>query len=118
VPRHIEPPVSERVGLARLASDVIDSTPGVAATVGATGRWQTFGSRQTIPGVLAVDGGDGRVDIELHLLAHWPPLTALERIGEQLRAHLRRSAAAAGLGDRLGAVSVAFDDVLVETETI
>ena len=38
MPRHIEPPVSERVGLARLARDVIDSTPGVAATTGPVGR--------------------------------------------------------------------------------
>jgi hypothetical protein len=116
VPRHIDPPVSERVGLARLARDVIDSTPGVTATAGPTGRWQTIGSRQAIPGVLAVDGSDGRVDIELHLLARWPPLMALEQIGEQLRAHLRRRAAAAGQGERLGAVSVAFEDILVETD--
>jgi hypothetical protein len=100
-----------------LALDVIDSTPGVAATTGPTGHWQTIGSGQTIPGVLAVDDSDGRVDIQLHLLAHWPPVVALERIGEQLRAHLRRSVAAAGLSERLGAVSVAFDDILVETET-
>jgi hypothetical protein len=116
VARNIDPPVSERVGLARLARHVIDSTPGVTATAGPTGRWQTIGSRHTIPGVLAVDDSEGRVDIELHLVARWPPLMALEQIGEQLRAQLRRSAAAAGLGERLGAVSVAFDDMLVETE--
>jgi hypothetical protein len=117
MPRDIDPPLSERVGLARLARDVIDSTPGVVATIGPAGRWQTIGSGQTISGVLAVDDSDGRVDIELHLLARWPPVGALEQIGEQLRAHVRRSAAAAGLGERLGAVSVAFDDVLVETES-
>jgi hypothetical protein len=117
VPRHIDPPVSERVGLARLAGHVIDSTPGVSPTTGPAGRWQTIGSRQAIPGVLAADDSDGRVDIELHLLARWPPLMALEQIGEQLRTHLRRCADAAGLGERLGAVSVAFDDMLVETET-
>lgn len=117
MPRHIDPPVSERVGLARVARDVIDSIPGVTPTAGPAGRWQTIGSGHTIPGVLAVDDSGGRVDIELHLLARWPPLMALEQIGEQLRSRLRRSAAAAGLGERLGAVSIAFDDMLVDTET-
>jgi hypothetical protein len=117
VHRQIDPPVSDRLGLARLARHVIDSTPGVTATAGPTGRWQTIGSGQAVPGVLAVDDSDGRVDIELHVAASWPPLMALERIGEQLRAQLRGSATAAGMGERLGAVSVAFDDILVETET-
>jgi hypothetical protein len=117
VPRQIDIPASERVGLARLAREVIDAADGVTATAGPAGRWQTIGSRHTIPGVLAVHDSDGRVDIELHLVARWPPVMALEQIGEQLRAQLRRSAAAAGMGERLGAVSVAFDDVLVETET-
>jgi hypothetical protein len=117
VTRRFDLPVSERVGLARLAREVIDATDGVTATAGPAGRWQTIGSRRAIPGVLAVDDRDGRVDIELHVVARWPPPMAFERIGEQLRARLRRSADAAGMGDRLGAVSVAFEDVLVEPET-
>jgi hypothetical protein len=57
------------------------------------------------------------VDVELHLVARWPLVAALEQIAEELRAQLRRAAGVAGMGERLGAVSVAFEDVLVETET-
>jgi hypothetical protein len=42
---------------------------------------------------------------------------SLERFGEQLRAHLQLSVDRAGMGERLGAVSVAFDDVLLERES-
>jgi hypothetical protein len=103
--------------MARLASDVIDLTDGVSPTSGSAGRWQTTGAREAIPGVLAVEDSQGRVDVELHLVARWPPVAALEQIAEELRAQLRRAAGAAGMGERLGAVSVAFEDVLVETET-
>jgi len=40
-----------------------------------------------------------------------------EQLGEQIRGRLRRSAGMAGLGERLGAVSVCFDDVLTETQS-
>ena len=115
--RDIDLPVSERVGLALLAREVIDATDGVTATTGPAGRWQTITSRQAIPGVLAVEDGDGRVDVEVHLVVRWPPPMPLERFGGRLRAELRRTADEAGMGERLGAVSVAFDDVLVESET-
>ncbi|MDX6720631.1 MAG: hypothetical protein QOJ63_2885 [Solirubrobacteraceae bacterium] len=110
----IGPPVSGRVGLARLAAQAIALTDGVTATTGPAGRWLTIGSGQTIPGVLAVEDGQGRVEIELHLVARWPPQMPLERLGEKVRARLRRSAAIAGVGARLGAVSIAFDDVMAE----
>jgi hypothetical protein len=102
------------VVLAQLAGQAIDRTPGVTATTGPAGRWQTTGSQQTIPGVLAVEDGRGRVDIEVHLVVRWPPPMALEQLGEQFRGRLRRSAGTAGMGERLGAVSVAFDDVRVD----
>jgi hypothetical protein len=117
VTSHIDLPVSERVGLAHLAREVIDLTDGVKATTGPAGRWQTIGGRQVIAGVLAAEGSQGRVDIEMHLVARWPPPMSLERFGEQLRAHLRGSADRAGMGERLGAVSVAFDDVLLEEKS-
>jgi hypothetical protein len=107
-------PASRRVVLAQLAGQAIDRTPGVTATTGPAGRWQTIGSQQTIPGVLAVEDGRGRVDIEVHLVVRWPPPMALEQLGEQFRGRLRRSAGTAGMGERLGAVSVAFDDVQVD----
>jgi hypothetical protein len=101
------------VVLAHLAGQAIDRTPGITATTGPAGRWRTIGSQQTIPGVLAVEDGQGRVDIEVHLVVRWPPPMALETLGEQFRGRLRRSAATAGMGERLGAVLVAFDDVQV-----
>jgi hypothetical protein len=107
--------VSGRVALARLAGQAIALTDGVTATTGPTGRWLTVGSQHEIPGVLAVENGHGSVDIELHLFVRWPPQMPLEQLGEQLRGRLRRSAATAGMGERLGAVSVAFEDVLNET---
>ena len=117
MPRQLDLSISERVALARLASDVIGVTDGVTPTTGPSGRWQTTGSGQTVAGVLAVEDSQGRVDVELHLVAHWPPPTSLEEFGRQLRAQVRRAADDAGMGARLGAVSVAFDDVLVETES-
>jgi len=110
-------PLSGRVGLARLAAEAIAHTDGVTATSGPAGRWRTVGSQQTIPGVLAVEDARGRVDIELHLAVRWPPQTPLEQLGEQLRGRLRRSAGMAGVDERLGAVSVCFDDVLSEAQS-
>lgn len=109
--------VSGRVGLARLAGQVIARTDGITATTGPAGRWQTVGHQQTVPGVLAVQDHQGRVDIELHLVAHWPPQMPLAQLAEQLRGRLRRSAGIAGMSELLGAVSVAFDDMLTETES-
>jgi hypothetical protein len=113
----VEPRVSGRVELARLAGEAIARTDGVTATSGVGGRWQTAGSGHVIPGVLAIENGRGRVEIVMHVVARWPPLVPLEQLGEQVRERLRRSAAIAGMGERLGAVSVAFDDVMAEAES-
>jgi hypothetical protein len=102
---------SGRVRLARLAGQVIDRTDGVTATSGPAGRWQTVAAQQTIPGVLAVEDPQGRVEVELHLVALWPPQVPLEQLGEQVRGDVRRSAATAGMAQRLGAVAISFDDV-------
>ena len=107
---------SGRVRLARLAGQVIARTDGVTATTGAAGRWQTVGGQQRIAGVLAVEDVHGRVDLELHLVVRWPPQMPLEQLGELIRGRLRDAAGAAGMGPRLGAVAVAFDDVLTEIE--
>jgi hypothetical protein len=107
-------PVSGRVAVALLAGQAVALTEGVTATTGPAGRWLTVGSAHEIPGVLAVEDGQGCVDIELHLVVRWPPRMPLEQLAEQLRERLRNSAATARMGERLGAVSVAFDDVLTE----
>ena len=117
MPGQLDVSISERVALARLAGDVIDVTDGVTPTTGPAGRWRTTGSGQTVPGVLAVEDSQRRVDVELYLIARWPPTTSLEHLGQQLRVQVRHAADNAGMGARLGAVSVAFDDVLVETES-
>lgn len=106
-----ELPVSGRVALARLAGQLIADTDGVAATTGPAGRWQTIAPQQNVRGVLAAEDGHGCVDVELHLVVRWPPQMPLQELGQQLRGGLRRSATKAGMGARLGAVSVAFDDV-------
>ncbi len=107
-------PVSGRVSLADLAAQAIAVTDQVTATSGPARRWQTVGSGQTVAGVLAVEDGRGRVELELHLAARWPPSMPLAQIAEQLRGRVRRSAAVAGMSDRLGAVSVTFDDMLTD----
>lgn len=107
-------PVSGRADLAGLAGRAIAATAGVAATSGPAGRWQTAGPAQPVAGVVAVEDGRGRVELELHLAAGWPPATPLQALADQLRARLRCAAEAAGMDDRLGAVSIAFHDVLTE----
>lgn len=110
--------LSGRLGLARLAERVIARTDGVTGTSGPAGRWQTVGAQQAIRGVLAVEDAQGRVDLELHLVVRWPPRMPLEQLGGRIREDLRRSAGTVGLRARLGAVSVAFDDVLSEIESV
>jgi hypothetical protein len=112
------PPVSERMRLARLAEQAIARTPGVDATSGPAGRWRTSGAQQVVCGVVAAEDGRGRVEIELHLVARWPLETSLEQLAGQVRARLRRSADMAAMGERLGAVSAAFEDLLTEGERI
>lgn len=108
---------SERVQVARIAAEAIDRTDGVAATPRGDRRWQTSGGGETISGVLAAESASGRVDVELHLAAHWPPPASLDELGEQLRDRIRRSAERGGLGERLGAISIAFDDLLTPGES-
>lgn len=107
-------PMSGRAGLADLAGRAIAATAGVTVTSGPRGRWQTAGPTQPVAGVVAVEDGRGRVELELHLAAGWPPATSLQQLAEQLRERLRRSAEVAGMDDRLGAVSIAFHDVLTD----
>jgi hypothetical protein len=112
------PRVSERVALALAAEQAIAGTPGVVATSGPGGRWRTVGSQQVVPGVVAAESGAGCIDVELHLAARWPLERSFEELGEQVRARLWRAAQIAGMAERLGAVAVAFDDVLTDAERV
>lgn len=107
-----------RVRLAVLAGQAIAVTDGVTATSGPAGRWQTTSPAGTVAGVLAVEDGRGRVELELHVAARWPTVMPLEQLAEHLRARVRRSAGIAGMDERLGAVAVAFDDVITTTESV
>ena len=110
-------PVSERVRLAGLAAQAIAATDGITPTRGPAGRWQTTSESGSVDGVLAVEDGRGCIELDLHLAARWPPAMPLQLIAEQLRGRVRRSAAVIGMTQRLGAVSVAFDDVLAEASS-
>lgn len=110
--RVLQRTVTERVRLARLAAEVVAVTDGVTATAGPAGLWRTQDGERSIPGVVAIVVGEGRVEIALHLDALWPP-EPFEALAGTVRDRLRRSAVSAGLDDRLGPVEVAFHDVLV-----
>jgi len=102
--------VSTRIRLAQLAEQVLGSTDAVTGTAGPMGRWVTDDGTRTIDGVTAAEDGMGQVEVELHLVALWPP-EPFERLDQDLRRRMRRSASLAGIGDRLGALQISFDDV-------
>lgn len=104
-----ERPRSARVRLARLAEAVIAAEPAVEPAVGSAGRWLTFDADEPIEGVVAAEGAEG-IEIELHLIARWPT-GPLPHVAEALRGALRKAAGQAGLGSRLGEVSVSFHDI-------
>ena len=102
-------PASTRVSVARLAEQVIVRSSGVSATQG-RGRWLTPDGERVVSGVVVGMTGAGRVDVALHLIAAWPP-RPLPPIAAQLRRELASDAAAAGLGDQLGEISVTIHDL-------
>lgn len=102
---------SLRVRLARLAWERALSTDGVAAgDSGGRGAWQTEDRGEALPGVLATASGDASFDVELHLVAAWPP-PPLHEVANTIRDRINEAAVAAGLGEALGAVEIAFGDV-------
>jgi hypothetical protein len=107
------PTVSPRIALAQLAAAVIALDTGVEPTAG-LGRWVTADARRPIVGVVASVEGD-EVGLELHLVVRWPP-PPLEELARKLRRELRREADRAGLGDRLGAVTIDFHDLALPGE--
>jgi hypothetical protein len=106
---------SDRVMLSRLAHDVIAASDGVSATAGSDRRWASADGPRAIEGVVAVADGQGRFELELHLVVDWPS-DPLEDVAERLRDRLCRAAAAAGLEERLGEMLVAVEAVRVPGE--
>jgi len=110
VPERASPAVSGRVLLARLAEQVIAASDTVGATAGRGRHWVTADTERLIEGVVVADTSNGQVDVELHLVADWPP-EPLDQLAAHLRRDLRRSASLAGLDDRLGETHVAIHDI-------
>lgn len=105
------PPSTTRSLLARSAIEAAGQLAEIEGGVrGRPGTWATRDAGQTLDGVVATARRDGRYQVDLHLTARWP-LGSLHDLGEEVRESVRQAARSAGLGDALGAVSVAFEDV-------
>jgi hypothetical protein len=102
-------PTSARIGIARLAQQVIAADPGVGPTRGGA-RWLTRDADRVISGVVVAVDGAGRVEVDLHLVAYLPP----RPLGEQatsLRAALFTAAQRAGGVADLGEIDVTIHDL-------
>jgi hypothetical protein len=107
-------PTSTRIAIARLAAGVIAADPGVGATREG-GRRLTRDGDRAIPGVVVSVGADGRVEVDLHLVAYMPP-RPLARQAESLRADLLEAARRAGIAGSLGEIDVTIHDLVVPEE--
>lgn len=101
--------VTPRAELARVALEAAVGADGVVAGhAGPDGRYVTVYGDTTLAGVVAVAQGDGRFSVDLFLTAELVPLLEL---GERVPVVVGDAATGAGLGERLGDVSVSFLDV-------
>ena len=115
MPERVQRPASGRVLLARLAEQVIAGQDAVSATAGRGERWSTADGDQLIDGVVVAATGR-RLDVELHVVAEWPP-EPLQQLAARLRGGLERSASYSRLSDQLGDVDVAIHDVRERGDT-
>lgn len=100
---------SPRAELARVALEAAVDADGVAAgNAGPAGQYVTDYGGVRLAGVVVAAQGVGRFSVDLFLTAELVPLGEL---GERLPAVVGDAVATAGLGDRLGSVSVSFLDV-------
>jgi hypothetical protein len=103
-------PVSRRVAIARLAEAVVAADPGVGpAREG--GSFVTRDGARTIAGVVVVMGADGRVQVDLHLVAYLPPRPFAPQ-ATALREALIAAARRAGVAASLGAIDVTIHDLV------
>jgi hypothetical protein len=107
-------PASTRIVLARLAEQVIAADPGVGATREGGRRLTRDGDRD-IPGVVVAAGGDGRVEVDLHLVAYMPP-RPLEEQADTLREALIAAARRSGVAASLGKIDVTIHDLVAPEE--
>jgi hypothetical protein len=109
-------PVSDRVRVARVALAAALEVDGVAAAhVPALGPPSTQSSGGRVEGVTAVAGEGGRYEVGLHLVARPVPLHPL---GERVRRRVVGAVARAGLAERLGPVSVFFEDLAAPSRAV
>ncbi len=102
-------PGSDRARLAALAVRGATGVLGITAVdAGPRGLHVTNSGSTAVVGALVVAEPGGRYSIDLGLCAQLVPLDAL---ADRVREGVARSAGGAGLGDRVGAISVTFHDV-------
>ena len=100
---------STRATLARLARVAALATTGVVETTsGPTRMWVTMDRIERIPGVVSTALPDGTYGVELHLTAGLVPLHPL---ADSVRGAVGGAIRAAGLGDSLGPIDIAIDDI-------
>jgi hypothetical protein len=107
-------PTSRRIVIARLAEQVIAADPGVGVA-GEGGRWLTRDGDRVIPGVVVAAGGDGRIEVDLHLVAYMPP-RPLAQQATALRETLVAAARRTGVAESLGEIDVTIHDLLAPEE--
>jgi hypothetical protein len=101
---------STRGRLARLSLDAAVGADGVVrGHAGPSGTQVSVAEGGEAVGVVAAARPDGRYDVALSLVAR--PV-ALHSLAGEVRERVGGAASAAGLGDALGRVDVAFEDVL------
>lgn len=103
-------PPSDRVLLARLAIESALKVDGVADPhLPPVGGHSTRGAGVHVEGVTVNASPGGIYDVGLHLVARVVPLPALaERVRDRVEGAARR----AGLAERLGPISVRFEDLV------
>ena len=100
---------STRASLARVARAAAIATTGVVETTsGPTRMWVTMDRTERIPGVVSTALPDGTYGVELHLTAGLVPLHPL---ADSVRGAVGGAIRAAGLGDSLGPIDIAIDDI-------
>ncbi len=107
-PAGVTDDATRRVTMARAAESAIAAVDQVRPTVGALGRWRTLDGDRWLDGIVAIEGGDGRVELVLHLDAVWPP-PRLTELADEVRLGIAPSSVNGALGD----VRVFFHDVVL-----
>jgi len=107
---------SLRAQLARVSHDAVLRVGDVVALdAGRAGLRATVEGGERIPGVVASERPDGRLAVELYLVARPVPLQAL---ADRLRSAVERAASAAGIRDELGPIDISFEDVAEVTPPV